>query len=92
MTDTATRLRERAEELKSGWPVLAGQLFDAADELSRTAAQNAELRDGLQICAAMFREYEALHAAKGTPDGKVKARRNALMAQGCLALLDGKTT
>lgn len=34
-----------------------------------------------QPAAAKFREYEALHAAKGSIDGDLKARTNAEMAE-----------
>lgn len=57
------------------------------DEYKRKIAAQA---DALRICAETFREYEALHRAKGTPDGEAKAQRNAEKAKLCEDLLKGE--
>lgn len=47
----------------------------------------AEVERVLQACADRFHEYAASHIAKGTPEGRIKARRNAEMAGMCAGAL-----
>lgn len=57
-----------------------------AAEFSRLKLAEAEARLArrqLGKAAARFREYEALHLAKGTPDGEAKAASNRAMAELC---------
>lgn len=49
----------------------------------RNAQRLFTLAATLRACAGKFREYEALHKAKGTPDGDAKAETNATMAAMC---------
>lgn len=66
--EAKTALRKTAEHLKA---------------ISRTGIDFSSLVQVIRDCAAKFREYEALHRAKGTIDGDVKAAANATMAQRC---------
>lgn len=43
--------------------------------------RNAELEEAIFNAAKVFREYEAMHLAKDTQDGKIKAARNAMEAE-----------
>lgn len=83
-TDTATRLRERAEELKSGWPVLTHDMLEAAYQLDRLQSENAELRDELR---RLLRRFETCARLHGNSD-EVIASATAT----AIALLDGKAT
>lgn len=40
-----------------------------------------QMKKDLEDAAKLFRQYEVLHYAKGTPEGHEKARRNAEMAE-----------
>lgn len=56
-------------------------------EPSPLASREGALRYVLKLCAKKFREYEALHDAKGTREGAEKAGANAGMAILCEGVL-----
>lgn len=46
-------------------------------------ASSSDAKHVLKLCAERFREYEAIHMAKGSIEGDAKARSNASMAELC---------
>lgn len=64
---------------------IAFKLHASHSERPRLAAAEALLRD----VRDRFREYEAIHRKKGTPEGDSKAERNAEMADRIDAFLSG---
>lgn len=62
-----------------------------ANRDGRVRYVRADLADGLEKAlaeaASTFREYERLHLAKDTYEGRIKAERNADLAERCEAAL-----
>lgn len=59
---------------------VAGETDPAKFEAQLGAIERGALRELLAEAAGRFREYEASHRAKGTPDADAKAERNAEIA------------
>jgi hypothetical protein len=76
-------LLERARAAERQAKGLAEAAMSNGQALLNAEAQLRSLRLTLTLCAARFREYEALHLAKGTPEGLEKAESNAGMALLC---------
>lgn len=78
--DLVTRLREgRTNGSNLQWTVRSEHV-EAADEIDRLRAVNADLMDALVKAANWFREYEAIHIAKGGA-ADAKAARNRERAE-----------
>lgn len=58
--------------------------------LERMKAYVEELEGAVGEAMAKYREYEKLHEAKGTEDGRFKARANGVFAERMEAVLDNK--
>ena len=87
--DLVAQLRERTEGAftdEDGFHTGPDALcIKAADAIER-------MRTALTIAASAFREYERLHLAKGTDEGRHKAQANANIAKTCEAALSPAST
>lgn len=68
----------------------AGRVVEALiEEGWGSAAEIQRLREALGSAARVFRDYQALHLAKDTAEGREKAARNREHAEMCEAALNG---
>lgn len=84
------RLLERARKAEEieGYAVRNENIWrersaESARLVSKFTEENALLRATLTEAGEKFKGYAALHVAKGTPEGRVKAADNLVMAERC---------
>lgn len=88
MTQNSTpeELRKAVEEWMEAYEYSASYAtlaIAAKDIIPALSSRIESLETTLHKAAQTFREYEALHLAKGTEDGSAKAQANAAMAKMC---------
>lgn len=69
------------------WAVVSTWAPNRTTSNAATMSAAPDMLNELRACAAIFREYEALHRDKGTPEGDAKADANAAHAARCEALI-----
>lgn len=88
----AARMRwyaDHAEKRPVNIELLKADCAEAADLLASHYKRIAVLEEAVEHAAHVFRHYAELHDAKGTNEGRAKARRNMEHAERMEAALNG---